>query len=141
MNPESDPMRFAFDNERKFETFSLWEDAGFIPPEEYLYFIEFLHLSFVNGSNIVKADLLRQLAENITESVLLYRDSFFISDPEKMYRFAEDMKIEIEDIGDVFIAAKITAGIISEYYSHNLNFQFFLEDEEKSCFSHIRVKN
>lgn len=135
MNSESDLVKFSFEDGKKiYETFSLWEDAGFIPPKNYLYAVELLHLSFLNGDEILKRDLLVEFSENITKSVLQYNDSFFISDPDKMYRFAEEMKIETENNSDTYIAVMITAGIIAEYMSC-CEFHDLLKDVRTSDFS------
>jgi len=140
MNQESDLTKFVFNDEKKsLETYTLWEEAGFIPPKKYLYFIELLHLLFFNYGNNFKVDLIARWSDYITKSVLQSHDSFFISDPEKLYLFAEEMKIEIENIDDKFIAAKITAGLIAEYVPFS-NLQDLLKDERKPC-SSLNIPN
>ncbi len=135
MSPESDISIYNLKYEKKScETYQLWEEAGFIPPKKYLYFIELLHFSFLNGDEIVKTDILAGMTENITKSVLQSNDLFFISDPEKMYLFAQEMKIEIENADDTSIAAKITAGIIAEYMSC-CDFYDFLKNVRKFDYS------
>lgn len=135
MSPESYiSEKFSINEVKKTcETCLLWEEAGFIPSKKDLYLIELLHLSFLNGGDIAETDLQNRLSENITKSALQSGDSVYISDPEKMYRFAADMKIEIGNKDDKSIAARITEEIIAEYMSI-FNFHDFLKDESEPGF-------
>lgn len=135
MSPESYiSEKFSINEVKKTcETCLLWEEAGFIPSKKDLYLIEYLHLSFLNGGDIAETDLQNRLSENITKSALQSGDSVYISDPEKMYRFAADMKIEIGNKDDKSIAAMITEEIIAEYMSI-FNFHDLLRDNRNPEF-------
>lgn len=87
----------------------------------------------MNGGDIAETDLQNRLSENITKSALQSGDSVYISDPEKMYRFAADMKIEIGNKDDKSIAAMITEEIIAEYMSI-FNFHDLLRDNRNPEF-------
>lgn len=115
MKSESDIVKSAYEDGKKiFETFSLWEDAGFIPPNEYVCLVELLHLSFLNG-DLIMTGLINEISEKITLFSRHYHDSFFILDSAKMYRLAKDMKIEVAEKDDTSIAGLIIAGIIADY--------------------------
>jgi len=115
MRSEPDRVNLAYEEGKEiFETFSLWEDAGFITPKEYVCLVELLHLSFLSGDFIMTGPM-HEISEKITLCSRHYHDSFIIFDPAKMYRFAKDMKIEVAEKDDTFIAGLIIAGIIADY--------------------------
>lgn len=115
MKSESDLVPFTSEDGKKiFETFSLWEDAGFIPPKEYVCLVELLHHSFTNG-DVILTGLIHGISEKITLCPRHSQDSFFIFDAAKMYRFARDMKIDVAEKDDSLIAGLIIAGIIADY--------------------------
>ena len=115
MNSGSDPVKFAYeDGKKSFETFSVWEDAGFIPAKEYVYLVELLHLSFLNG-NFIMTGLINEISEKNTLFARHYQGSLSIFDSAKMYRLANDMKIEVAKKDDAYIAGLIIAGIIADY--------------------------
>ena len=115
MKSESDLVNLAYEDGKKvFETFSFWEDAGFIPPKEYVCLVELLHLSFLGGDFIMMG-LRNGILEKITRFARYYHDSLFIFDSAKMYRLATDMNIEVAEKDDIRVAGLIIAEIIAEY--------------------------
>lgn len=119
MKTETDSCNGHFSNGKNcLETMAIWEDAGFIPPKFYLHFTEFLHIMYLNEGRI-SVSLSERINDAVNRSEWNNQDTFEICDRNRLHRYADDQGIDVFNNDDIRLAAKITAGIISDYISES----------------------
>lgn len=109
-------MNQTLSNCMNYETSTVWEEAGFIPPVFCMTVIEFLHrLNNNDMENIYDAGIISGMICDTDNKTFQGCSKYIFTDMERMHRFAEEMNIPVRRMSDTEIADEILCRLIYEY--------------------------